>query len=87
MQLSNVPTELTARDLAEAFTEVSLSRVESVDLLRDGRDRATGDAVVVFSSVTDAHNAVKRYHGGDLNGKKLHAVYKGEVSVGKSSHR
>ncbi|CAE8604237.1 unnamed protein product [Polarella glacialis] len=80
VRLSNIPNELTAKDLAEAFTEVSTSRVESVDLLRDGAGHATGEAVVIFSAKPDAENAVRRYHGGDLNGKRLEAVYEGEVN-------
>lgn len=79
MRLSNIPQELTAKDLAEAFTEVSSSRVESVDLLRDGAGRATGDAVIIFAAMPDAQNAVRRYHGGDLNGRRLEAIYEGEV--------
>lgn len=79
VRLSNVPPELTARDLAEAFGEVSQSRVESVDLLRDAQGRATGESVVIFGSMADAQNAVRRYHGGDLNGRRLLAVFEGEV--------
>lgn len=81
VRLSNVPSELTARDLAEAFGEVSQSRVESVDLLRNREGKATGEALVVFNSMQDAHNAVRRYHGGDLNGRRLLAVYEGEVVI------
>jgi len=82
VRLSNVPPELTARDLAEAFGEVSTNRVESVDLLRNREGKATGEGVVVFNSMTDAHNAVRRYHGGDLNGRRLLAVYEGEAPIG-----
>lgn len=84
MRLSNVPPELTARDLAEAFGEVSGSRVESVDLIRDSTGRATGESVVIFGSVGDAQNAVRRYHGGDLNGRRLMAVLEGEVYASAS---
>jgi len=70
---------LTARDVAEAFGEVSQTRVESVDLLRDAHGRATGESLVVFGSLNDAQNVVRRYHGGDLNGRRLLAVYEGEV--------
>jgi len=80
VRLSNIPPELTARDLAEAFSEVSSGRVESVDLLRDRDGRATGESLVIFSSMPDAHNAVRRYHGGDLNGKRLMAIYEGEIN-------
>jgi len=82
VRLSNVPSELTARDLAEAFGEVSRSRVESVDLLRNREGKATGEAVVIFNSMQDAHNAVRRYHGGDLNGRRLLAVFEGEAPIG-----
>lgn len=81
VRLSNIPPELTARDLAEAFAEVSGSRIESVDLLRDGSGRATGEAVIIFAAMPDAQNAVRRYHGGDLNGRRLEAVYEGEVNT------
>jgi len=74
-----VPPELTARDLAEAFGEVSSNRVESVDVLRDTTGRATGEAVVVFSNMADSMNAVRRYHGGDLNGRKLQVIFEGET--------
>lgn len=80
VRLSNIPPELTARDLAEAFGEVSSNRVESVDICRDSSGRATGEAVVVFNSMADGHNAVRRYHGGDLNGRRLHVVFEGEIS-------
>jgi len=79
VRLSNVPPELTARDLAEAFGRVSQSRVESVDLLRNSEGKATGESLVVFSNMQDAKNAVQRYHGGDLNGRRLLAIYEGEV--------
>lgn len=79
VRLSNLPPELTARDVAEAFGEVSQTRVESVDLLRDAHGRATGESLVVFGSLNDAQNVIRRYHGGDLNGRRLLAVYEGEV--------
>jgi len=82
VRLSNVPPELTARDLAEAFGEVSQRRVESVDLLRNRDGKATGEAVIIFNSMQDAHNAVRRYHGGDLNGRRLLAVFEGEAALG-----
>lgn len=75
-----MPPELGAQDLAEAFVSVSQGRVESVDVLRDSKGRPTGEAFVVFGSMADAMNAVKRYHGGDLNGRRLEAVYRGEVA-------
>jgi len=81
VRLSNVPPELTARDLAEAFGEVSQSRVESVDVLRDRAGRNTGIALVVFTSMGDAQNAVRRYNGGDLNGRRLEATFEGEVNA------
>lgn len=74
IRLSNLPPELTARDLAEAFGEVSSGRIESVDLLRDQGGNATGEAIVVFSNNPDAQNAVRRYNGGDLNGRVLKVV-------------
>jgi len=79
VRLSNVPPELTARDLAEAFGRVSQSRVESVDLLRNSEGKATGESLVIFSNMQDAKNAVQRYHGGDLNGRRLLAIYEGEI--------
>lgn len=82
VRLSNVPSELTARDLAEAFGEVSRGRVESVDLMRNREGKATGEALVIFASMQDAHNAVRRYHGGDLNGRRLLAVFEGEAPIG-----
>mmetsp|Transcript_10461 Transcript_10461/g.18876 ORF Transcript_10461/g.18876 Transcript_10461/m.18876 type:complete len:383 (-) Transcript_10461:57-1205(-) len=83
IRLSNIPPELTAKDLAEAFGEVSEKRVESVDLLRDTSGRATGECVIIFTSSIDAQNAVKRYHGGDLNGRRLSACFEGEVPLSK----
>jgi len=67
VRLSNVPPELTARDLAE------------VDLLRNSEGKATGESLVIFSNMQDAKNAVQRYHGGDLNGRRLLAIYEGEI--------
>ena len=54
-----------------------------VDLLRDGGGRATGEAVIIFAALRDAHTAVQRYHGGDLNGRRLEAVYEGEVNASR----
>mmetsp|Transcript_47357 Transcript_47357/g.101442 ORF Transcript_47357/g.101442 Transcript_47357/m.101442 type:complete len:463 (+) Transcript_47357:132-1520(+) len=85
VRLSNVPLELTAKDLAEAFGSVSRSRVESVDLLRDQNGVATGDSLVVFGTEEDAHDCVRRYNGGDLNGRRLLAVFQGEVVSAVSS--
>lgn len=82
VRLRNCPPELTAKDLAEAFGEVSSNRVEAVDLLRDSHGRATGEAVVIFNTAADAQNAVRRYHGGDLNGRRLEVVFEGEVTRG-----
>lgn len=79
IRLSNAPPELGAQDLAEAFLSVSQGRVESVDVLRDTRRQPTGEVVVIFSIIGDAHNAVNRYNGGDLNGRRLIVVYEGEV--------
>lgn len=79
--MCNVPPELTARDIAEAFGEVSQQRVESVDLLRDSRGKALEEAVILFNNPDDAQNAVRRYNGGDLNGRRLQAFYEGETSV------
>jgi len=31
----------------------------------------TGEAIIVFSNVAEAQNAVNRYHGGDLNGRRV----------------
>lgn len=81
VRLTNVPSALTARDLAEAFGEVSTGRVESVDLLRDSSGRATGEAVVVFTTMPDAQNAVRRYNGGDLNGRRLVVTFEGDLSM------
>jgi len=81
IRLSNIPPELTAKDIAEAFAEVSEKRLESVDLLRDASGRATGEAVIIFTSHADAQTAVSRYHGGDLNGRRLSAVHEGEVKI------
>jgi len=81
IRLCNVPPELTARDIAEAFGEVSQQRVESVDLLRDSRGKALEEAVILFNNPDDAQNAVRRYNGGDLNGRRLQAFYEGETSV------
>mmetsp|Transcript_21822 Transcript_21822/g.49691 ORF Transcript_21822/g.49691 Transcript_21822/m.49691 type:complete len:392 (+) Transcript_21822:94-1269(+) len=83
IRLSNIPPELTAKDLAEAFGEVSEKRVESVDLLRNTSGRATGECVIIFTSSIDAQNAVKRYHGGDLNGRRLSACFEGEVALSR----
>jgi len=72
--ISNIPADLTAVDLAEALTDVSEHRIEAVDLFRDAQGFATGEALVVFASYSDACNTVARYHGGDLNGRKLNVV-------------
>lgn len=72
--ISNIPPDLTAVDLAEALTDVSEQRIEAVDLFRDAQGFATGEALVVFASYADACNSVARYHGGDLNGRKLNVV-------------
>lgn len=80
IRLTNVPPDLTARDLAEAFASVSQSRVESVDIIRDAIGQATGESTVIFGTLADAQNAVARYHGGDLNGRILHVVLVGEVA-------
>lgn len=80
VRLTNVPPELAAPDLAEAFTHViTQGRVESVDVLRDTRGQATGDATIIFSNLADAQNAVARYNGGDLNGRRLQVALQGEV--------
>lgn len=75
MRVTNVPPELTAQDIAEAFQEVSARRIEAVDVFRDALGQPTGEALVVFNTFADAENAVRRYHGGGLNGKKLIVVH------------
>lgn len=80
VRLRNVPPELMAKDLAEAFLAVtSKGRVESVEVIRDTRGDATGEAVVIFSDQADAQNVMHRFHGGDLNGRRLSVVMEGEV--------
>jgi len=80
VRLRNVPEELLAKDLAEAFLAVvTHGRVESVDVLHDSMGRSIGEARFIFSSQADAHNVVQRYHGGDLNGKRLEVTFQGEV--------
>jgi len=79
IRLNNVPPDLKAADLAEAFHEICQGNVESVDLLRDPKGKPTGEAVMIFETMADAQVAVQRYHGGDLNGKRLQVVYEGEV--------
>lgn len=78
VRLSNIPSELTAKDIADAFAEVSKSRIESVDLLRDSIGRPTGEALVAFQALSDAKAVVKRYHKGELNGRRLQAVLEKE---------
>ena len=68
--------------LFDGFFMWPLARFE-VDLLRDGAGRATGEAVLIFAALRDAHTAVQRYHGGDLNGRRLEAVYEGEVNASR----
>lgn len=80
VKLINIPPELTARDLAEAFGKISQNRVESVEVLRDSNGAATSESYIVFNTAADAHNAVRRYNGGDLNGRRIRVVYEGEVS-------
>lgn len=83
IRLNNVPPDLKAADLADAFHEICQGtaggNVESVDLLRDDKGKPTGEAVIVFSTMADAQVAVQRYHGGDLNGRRLQVIYEGEV--------
>lgn len=74
--VNNIPPDLAAVDLAEAFADVSQQRVEAVDMLRDVQGSPTGEALVVFASLADAQNTVTRYHGGDLNGRRLQVVLK-----------
>lgn len=69
VHLGNLPPEITAKDLAEAFGEVSACPIESVDVMHDKDGFAS--AVVVFTSGSDAENAIRRYNGGDLNGRRL----------------
>eukprot|EP00927_Polykrikos_kofoidii_P060680 TRINITY_DN55604_c0_g1_i1.p1 TRINITY_DN55604_c0_g1~~TRINITY_DN55604_c0_g1_i1.p1 ORF type:complete len:357 (-),score=49.22 TRINITY_DN55604_c0_g1_i1:83-1153(-) len=83
VKLCNIPPDLTARDLAEAFGKISQSRVESVEVLRDSTGAPTLEAYVVFNSLADAQHAVRRYHGGDLNGRQLRVLYEGEVNLQK----
>lgn len=78
IRLKNVPPELTANDIAEAFAAVSKQRIESVDVERNSHGQPSGEATVVFSTLADAQNAVSRYNGGDLNGRRLQVVLEGE---------
>ncbi len=68
VKVTNVSDELTWRDIKSAFSEVG--HVERCDV-------GDGVALVTFERPRDAQQAVRMYHGGEMNGRiiKVSLVY------------
>ena len=64
MKITNVPFDLTWKDIKSAFSEVG--PVERCDV-------EEGVAHVTFRDAKDAQSAVRTYDGGDMNGRRIKA--------------
>lgn len=64
VKVTNIPLDLTWKDIKSAFTEVG--PVERCDV-------EDGVAMVTFRDARDAQSAVRTYDGGDMNGRRIKA--------------
>lgn len=65
MIISNVPLDLTAQELQDAFSVVG--PVLRTELLLNSSGAPTGRVALAFESRHAALEAVRRFDGGDLN--------------------
>lgn len=66
VKVTNIPKELKARDVREAF-ESETGKATACELSK-------GTAIITFSRATDAVKAVEAFHKGELNGKIISVV-------------
>merc|ERR1712187_94308 len=66
VKVTNIPKELKARDVREAF-ESETGKIVSCEL-------GKGTAIITFSNGGDARKAVEAFHKGELNGKIISVV-------------
>ena len=64
VKVTNVPFDLTWKDIKSAFSEVGT--VERCDV-------EDGVAHITFREAKDAQSAVRTYDGGDMNGRRIKA--------------
>lgn len=65
VKVTNVPYDLTWKDIKGAFTSVGVIERCDVD---------HGEAQILFKTANEAKLAVQTYNGGDMNGRKIKAV-------------
>ncbi|KAF8820008.1 Rna recognition motif-containing protein [Cardiosporidium cionae] len=63
--VSNIPVDLTAQDVQEAFSVVGT--VKKTEILLNSSGEHTGRVAVLFTDSRAAEEAVRRFDGGDLN--------------------
>merc|ERR1712137_512825 len=66
IKVTNIPKELKARDVREAF-ESETGKIDKCEL-------GKGTAIITFSNGGDARKAVEAFHKGELNGKIISVV-------------
>lgn len=64
--VSNVPLNLTAQEIQEAFSTIGV--VIRTEILLNSQGQHTGRVAVVFQRHDSAVDAVRRFDGGDLDG-------------------
>lgn len=67
--VSNVPLDLTAQEIQDAFCCVGT--IARTEVLLNSNGKHTGRAAVVYESRAFAEEAVRRFDGGDLNNNKI----------------
>merc|ERR1711920_576624 len=66
VKVTNIPRELKARDVREAF-ESETGKIATCEL-------GKGTAHITFQNAADARKAVEAFHKGELNGKIISVV-------------
>lgn len=86
VSVDNLFYEVTEQELKDLFT--AIGPLKRARIQYDAAGRSLGSAMVVFESESDAHAAVSKYDGANLDGQNLKLEFKGEeLPVFRQNHR
>ncbi|EER02293.1 RNA binding protein, putative [Perkinsus marinus ATCC 50983] len=71
IKITNIPEDLTWRDVKQSFGAVGPVEFCNVEESRRGGNQA----IVTFRDAQDAQTAIDNYDGGEMNGRKIRAFF------------